>query len=285
MNKDFCIFILTHGRPDNVVTYTTLKKCGYTGPLYFVVDNTDKTLEKYYENFGKENVIVFDKQKYADMVDEGNNFDNMKVIIHARNACFDIADELGYTHFMELDDDYTAFHHRFLEKDKLGFINIPDFDFIIHTFLEFYKKTNFLSIAFAQGGDLLGGKENPLFKNGYRLIRKCMNSFLCSTQRRFQFVGSINEDVNTYITLGGRGFLFATLPIISLVQRATQKQKGGMTDTYLTSGTYIKAFHTIIMSPSNTTISMMHSNNPRIHHTHKWWAVCPQIISEKHKKQ
>jgi len=29
-NKDFAVFILTHGRPDNVKTLSTLKKCGYT---------------------------------------------------------------------------------------------------------------------------------------------------------------------------------------------------------------------------------------------------------------
>ena len=35
---NFAVFILTHGRPDNVKTIPTLKKCGYTGNIYFIVD-------------------------------------------------------------------------------------------------------------------------------------------------------------------------------------------------------------------------------------------------------
>ena len=49
-NKDFAVFILTHGRPDNLKTLTTLKKCGYTGEIYFIVDNEDKTIEQYQKN-------------------------------------------------------------------------------------------------------------------------------------------------------------------------------------------------------------------------------------------
>ena len=59
-DKDFCIFILTHGRPDRVITYKTLLRQGYTGPIYIVVDNEDKTIDKYIKNFGAEFVKVFD---------------------------------------------------------------------------------------------------------------------------------------------------------------------------------------------------------------------------------
>ena len=81
-NKDFCVFILTHGRPDNVITLKTLEKAGYTGKLFLVVDNEDKTLPKYIKNFGSEKVKVFDKKSYADNVDEGNNFDERRTITH-----------------------------------------------------------------------------------------------------------------------------------------------------------------------------------------------------------
>jgi len=49
INEDFCIFILTHGRPDNVITYKSLIRAGYTGKVFIVIDNEDKTSEKYYE--------------------------------------------------------------------------------------------------------------------------------------------------------------------------------------------------------------------------------------------
>lgn len=51
-NKDnFAAFILTHGRPDNVITYQTLKKSGYTGKIYFIIDNEDKRGDEYRSTF------------------------------------------------------------------------------------------------------------------------------------------------------------------------------------------------------------------------------------------
>lgn len=284
-NKDFAVFILTHGRPDNVKTLKTLKKCNYTGPIYYIVDNEDKSIDKYIKNFGAESVKVFDKKAMADQVDEGNNFDERRTITHARNACFEIAKELGITYFIQLDDDYTAFHHRYISKDgqKLLYISIPDIDKIFDLYLEYYKKNKFLSIAFAQGGDFIGGIGNPYVTNK-PLLRKCMNSFICSTERPFKFIGAMNEDVNTYCTLGSRGNLFGTIPMINLVQAATQSQASGITDMYKRFGTYCKAFTTVMMQPSSVKVSMMHSNNPRIHHLINWGNTVPLIIPEKYKK-
>ena len=111
MQNDFCAFILTHGRPDNVITYNTLLRHGYTGPIYIVIDNEDKTANRYYEVFG-DKVVMFDKLSVAKSIDEGDNFDDRRAIIYARNACFDIAKKLGYTYFIELDDDYVDFRYK-----------------------------------------------------------------------------------------------------------------------------------------------------------------------------
>ena len=42
MRDDFCVFVLTHGRADNVITARTLKRHGYTGKTFFVVDDQDE---------------------------------------------------------------------------------------------------------------------------------------------------------------------------------------------------------------------------------------------------
>jgi hypothetical protein len=286
-NKDFAVFILTHGRPDNVKTLKTLKGAGYTGRIYFIVDNEDKTADAYIKNFGEDSVMIFDKKELADAVDEGNNFDERRTITHARNACFKIAKALGITYFIQLDDDYSAFHFRFLNKDrnKLLFKNVDNLNLVFDIYLNFYKATTFKSLALAQGGDFIGGAtgSNPnVFKSP--LSRKCMNSFICSTEREFQFIGAMNEDVNTYTTLGSRGYLFGTAPLCSLVQAATQKQQGGITDMYLKYGTYCKAFTTVMMHPSGVKVSMLNSNKPRIHHLIKWKNTAPLILNERHKK-
>lgn len=280
-NKDFAVFILTHGRPNNIKTLATLKKCGYTGPIYFIVDNEDKCQQEYIDKFG-DAVQIFDKKAMADSVDEGNNFDERRTITHARNACFDIAKKLSIKYFIQLDDDYTAFDYR-LFIDEAIVKPIKCLDCYIEKLLLYYKSHNFKSIAFAQGGDFIGGLNNG--KQLYRFSkRKCMNSFLCSTDRQFQFVGAMNEDVNTYITKGSRGDLFLTIPFVSLTQTATQSNKSGITDMYLRFGTYCKAFTTVMMHPSGTKVSMMNSSNPRIHHSINWSRVTPMILNEKYKK-
>jgi len=285
-NKDFAVFILTHGRPDNVKTLSTLKKCGYTGKIYFIVDNEDKTAQKYIENFGAENVKIFDKKAKADQIDEGNNFDERRTITMARNACFDIAKQIGITYFIELDDDYTAFDYRIdtNSTENRGDIKpIKNLNKVFDLLLNYYKKTIFKSIAFAQGGDFIGGINNG--KGSYRFSkRKCMNSFICSTEREFEFIGAMNEDVNTYTSKGCRGDLFYTIPFVSLTQTATQSNKSGITDMYLRYGTYCKAFTTTMMHPSGVRVAMMNSNNPRIHHTIKWINTVPCILEQKYKK-
>jgi len=272
--KDYCVFILTHGRPKNVWTYKTLKNYGYTGDVYFVVDNEDKTIEQYQNIFGYDKVKVFDKKKMADKIDEANNFDNRKVIVHARNYCFELAQELGYKYFIQLDDDYYYFGYRYDEGAK----KIKNLDKVFSIMFDFYKSTNITSIAFSQGGDHIGGF------GGIKLKRKCMNSFFCSTERPFNFIGSINEDVNTYTTLAGRGHVFFTFTNLQLDQKDSQTQKEGMSNIYQAQGTYIKSFSTVLMQPANVCVKMMNANNTRIHHSVNWKSTTPMIIDEKHKK-
>ena len=274
MDNNFIVFILTHGRPNNVKTYTTLKKYGYTGKIYFILDNEDKTIEQYKEKYGSEFVLVFNKKEMADTIDEGNNFDDRRCPVHARNASFKMAKDLGVEHFLLLEDDYYYFGYRY----DTGAKKINNLDVVFSKMVDFYKTVNIKSIAFGQGGDHIGGF------SGIKLKRKCMNSFFCSTYRPFSFVGVLNDDVNTYTTLGNKGDVFFTFTNIQLDQADTQVQSSGMTDFYLKFGTYCKAFTTTMMHPSGVKVSMMNSNNPRIHHSINWKATTPMIVSEKHKK-
>lgn len=286
-NSDFAVFILTHGRPNNVKTIKTLSQCGYKGKICFIVDNEDKTIEQYQKNYGIENVKIFDKKEMANEVDEGNNFDERRTITHARNACFKIAKEIGITYFIQLDDDYTNFRYRIIKDNTEYRPIIKDINRVFDYLIDFYKGTNIYSVAFAQGGDFIGGfKGSPWVSDLSRPFkaRKVMNSFVCSTNREFQFIGAMNEDVNTYTTLGSRGVLFFTIPLLELTQTQTQSQTGGITDMYLRYGTYCKAFTTTMMHPSAVKISVLNTSNPRIHHLISWINTTPRIIDERHKK-
>jgi len=281
MENNFAVFILTHGRPENVLTYNTLRKCGYNGKIYLIVDNEDSHIEAYQKNFGIEYVKIFNKKAMADKIDEANNFDNRKVIVHARNYCFILANELNYKYFIQLDDDYYEFIYKF--SDTKGQVLAKDINKVFDLMFNFYKKTNALSICFAQTGDFIGGVDNG--KGVYRFAkRKCMNSFFCSTDRPFQFLGSINEDVNTYTTLAGKGELFLTIPVFAINQKDSQTQKDGMSDIYKLQGTYVKSFTTVLMQPSNVKVSIMNATHKRIHHSISWKNTTPMIVSQAYKK-
>jgi hypothetical protein len=112
-----------------------------------------------------------------------------------------------------------------------------------------------------------------------------MNSFFCKADHPINFVGRINEDVNTYASDGSLGALFFTMSQVSLKQTQTQKSKGGMTELYLSRGTYIKSFYTVMFNPSSVTIKEMGYSNRRLHHQINWNKTVPKIISQAHKKK
>jgi len=283
MIDNFCCFIASHGRADKVYTHQTLRKHGYTGPIYVVIDNLDTSASQYTEKYG-DKVVIFNKEEMAKRTDMGDNFWKLGSIIHARNACFDIAQKLGHKYFLVLDDDYYEFRYAFGPDFRYSNKSCWSLDAVIGSTLKFYKSVpNLLSIAFAQGGDFIGGEQGS-FGQGLRLRRKCMNSFFCSTERPYKFIGSVNEDVNTYTNLGSRGGLFFTMNNILLNQKDTQSNSGGMTDLYEDSGTYIKSFYSVLFQPSSVFIKQIGTKHKRLHHSISWKNTVPCILSEAHRK-
>jgi hypothetical protein len=282
--NDFCAFILTNGRPDRVYTYKTLKKCGYSGRIILLVDNLDKTKDEYVRIYGKE-VVIFDKEEIAKTFDQGDNFNDMRAIIYARNASFKVAKDLGIKWFIQLDDDYQRFEHRF--TSDLDYFPptrlVRNLDGVFASMRKFMESTNCSSIAMAQGGDFIGGRKSPM-ASSVKLKRKAMNSFLCTTEREFKFIGRVNEDVNTYTRQASTGLLLFTTNQVSLVQKATQSNKGGMTELYLDSGTYLKSFYSVMFHPSGVKVSVMHANHKRIHHLIQWKHTTPMILRESLRK-
>jgi hypothetical protein len=287
MSRSFCVFIISHGRANNVVTLKTLQKAGFTGPLFIVIDNEDKQADQYVHKFGRERVVVFDKIKYAAMVDSCDNFENRRTTTHARNACFDIAAAKGFEYFLVLDDDYTGFYVISPQSKNTTDIKTKKFDAICEEFCRFLDVDERIdSLCFMQTGDTVGGMQS--FTKWHEKFpfgnRKAMNSFFCKTSRRFWFFSRLNEDVNTYLALGGRGRLFMTIPQVLLSQKRTQGNDGGMATAYLDSGTYIKTFYTVMIGPSFCKATVTAAMQ-RIHHKISWNNAVPKIIAEEHRKK
>lgn len=283
--KDFVVFILTHGRVDNQYTYRSLCEQGYTGRCVFILDNEDGQVEEYKRRYGDENCYVFDKLAMSKRIDEVFRGDR-RVIVYARNACFDAARDLGYKYFMELDDDYTSFVWRF-DKDceynpktpKIKCLNT-----VFESMLRYYVNTPLTSLAMAQGGDFIGGSSNQMLQS-IGTKRKAMNSFICSVDRPFEFKGRINEDVNAYTQLTSVGKIFLTIVQCNLQQKITQSNSGGMTDVYRDSGTYVKSFSSVIVFPSGVKVTLLNSRHKRIHHNVYWENTAPKILQEKWRKK
>lgn len=209
MKSNFAVFILSHGRADNVLTINTLRKIGYTGKIYIIIDNEDNQAEKYKKLKDVEDVIIFDKEKEMKFTDTADNYKDHRLVVYARNKCHDIAKDLGLEYFLELDDDYTGFGIRYDNNGKLSRKSITQADRLFEDMIEFLEKSNALTVTFAQGGDYIGGIGSKVWQD--RLSRKAMNCFFCKTDRPFKFSGSTNEDVNAYITYGNRGELMFTI--------------------------------------------------------------------------
>lgn len=284
-NKNrFAIFILSHGRADNVYTLDSLRRCGYTGQVFFILDDQDKTIDAYKKKYGSDNVIIFSKQEIVKTFDIADSTKALSpVIVYARNASFQIAKDLGLQYFMQLDDDYTSFQYRYPEQGKLKVEETRSLDQVIEAMIQFLDTSGASTFAMAQGGDFIGGLEGTAIHKP--LLRKAMNSFLFRTDNPITFTGRINEDVNTYVTEGAKGKLYFTTTAIMLTQQQTQKNKGGMTEMYLESGTYYKSFYTVMMAPSCVTIRQMGMTHKRLHHNIKWNNAVPKIISSKYKKE
>ena len=295
MTRKFAVFILSHGRSDTMTSWEAMRKHGYSGDMYVVVDNEDKQKAGYVERYG-DSVIIFDKTAFAKTVDACDNYDRRNSVVYARNYNFIIAKKLGITHFLQLDDDYTRFQHAF-DSDG-NYItsqnSVVNLDQVIGCCLDFLDATAFRSIAFAQDGDFIGGNGSEesgnscaniiRLKRKGKIYRKAMNSFFFRTDRPVVFRGRVNDDVNLYVECGRRGDLFATIPHIRLSQPQTQANRGGCTEIYLEMGTYIKSFYSVMVAPSCVKVSKMGVTHHRIHHRVSWKYCCPEIVDEKYRK-
>lgn len=281
MRNDYCVFILTHGRANNVKTYKQLRSDGYTGEIFLVIDDEDENGEEYKRIYG-DDVLVFSKDKVAEYTDQADNFSGYNGILWARNISWDLAREKGYRFFIQLDDDYYYYGYKRMGRghfnsnsleEEFHSWRIRNLDAVFSAMVTLVETTPIDSIAFSQGGDHIGGKPKK-----ERFKRKAMNSFVLDTQKPFLFQGRMNDDVNTYVNLGRTGRLFFTDMGIKLDQDDTQSSEGGMSESYLSYGTYVKSFYTVMMAPSCVSINLMGVIRKRLHHRIDWDKAVPKIL-------
>lgn len=281
-SKKFAIFILTHKRPDRQITIRTLRKSGYTGKIFLLCDDKDPTLDKYKEKYG-DAVKTFSKKKARKSFDLMTNAPKFNAVVYARNAVYDVAKSMGLDYIVVMDDDYSVFQ---FSIDRTGFYKrskVKDMDAVIRAHLRFLSRAKLSTLAFAQGGDFVGGWNGTITKTNFRPLRKAMNVFFFDVNRPVQFNGVINEDSTMGVQVAARGGVVITNCLLQLEQTTTQAADGGLTEIYKDDGTYQKSFYTLMASPSSTRVMYQRAVG-RVHHFINGDLAYPKIISAEHKK-
>lgn len=274
MSSRYGTFILSYDRPKRQHTLRLLRRFRWPYPIRIVVSSDDPQLDKYRELYGNL-VVTFDRASVS--CDYCDNRPPSGVLA-ARNVAWDLAVALGWTHFLVLDDDYTHFSKRkicdprssWAKRGALGgFLDVTS-TFDVARLCEAMWRwldicPQLLCVSFTQSGDMC-----------QYLKRKVMQTFFLRTDRRFEFIARMNDDVTTYFDLGIRGGIVMQIPIFGIRQCGTQSQPGGLTDLYRQYGTYIKSLYTLLRWPAHAVVSRVHTVG-RIHH----WIrpdVYPKII-------
>jgi hypothetical protein len=131
--------------------------------------------EIYYQKYGRNHVITFDKDEAYEKADSMDNFNDHRAAMYARNESFRIAKELGLTYFLTLEDDYKEIDYRYADGKKLKMKPVVTFDRLFDDMIRFLDESGASSVAFCQGGDFIGGVEGGNYEKG--LLRKAKNIF------------------------------------------------------------------------------------------------------------
>lgn len=278
MRSDFAVLILTHGRAHDQVTFNELEKHGYTGNVYLVIDDLDEQRDEYERLYG-DSVIVFEKREYAKRVDTMTTEDELRSVVFARNAAYDIAGDLGLSYFAMFDDDLSSFTFRYVRDGRLVSAPVTEFDALFESMVGFLDTTGVTSLNIASSGALIGGLQG-VYGNGM-----CWNinqAFVVRADDRLKFVGILNEDMNALL-LGkdaGQVMLEAYAITKSTPQRGTNE--GGLHGLYDDNRQYVRDFYSVIIDPSSLRIIVSRDGTS----LRKSKALMyPKIISDRHRKR
>lgn len=282
---DFAVFIISHGRAETLTTYDVLRKSGYTGKIYVVIDDLDNQRHEYEKRFGFDTILVFAKKKYAlEHTDCGLCEPLLKFAVFARNAVEDFATQLGLDCFSVWDDDIEKIRHRYISGESLLSKDVIDLDNVFLIYLQFMLHGNITTLGFAQCVLYMGGIQSFLnWKTTYR--RQCLGVMIRNAKKKVKWGLNLYEDVTTPQTNCMDGNVWLTL---TEIQYDTPNiglgiTSGGNSDVYRTLNPYVQTFFPILSRPDCNFIKYRDSRF-RVAELSPGY-VYPQIISSTYKKE
>lgn len=276
------IFILTHGRPYNQKTLKTLNHLGCTEKIYLVLDDQDSTVQNYIDEYGADNIIVFNKNHYVHTTDTGLYEPVFKFAVYARNAIEDIAVDMGLDYFVMLDDDITNIRLRYVDDGSMrtsqtqGYIT-P----ILYRCYEYMDKADIGCLSLGFGNMYMQGCK--ALEVGSPRQRVCVLTFIRSVRHPIRWRLNMVEDLITSIDASMRGYVWLQfLPLQVDVCMSEGLVKGGNSDAYNEFGRFRLNSFPILVYPS--------SNKLRFVNDHWVTSTCintaiPKIISSSYRKE
>lgn len=251
LRNDFAVFILSKGRPNAQITYSTLRSSGYTGAIHILCDNMDDTIDEYRENYGDE-VLVFDKVKWSEKSDRMSNENAYNVLLPARNAVTEIAKDLGYKYYMQIDDDISRFTHKWLDDNgDMNSVEVSKMDGILEAMIEYISSTPIISLTFTLPVFYQFGAEGAM-KDG--LLHDAYNTYLMSVDEPVTFKGMLTED---YIGISNSQIVGDLVYAITDIMYDSPKQgtnEGGLNDAYSDGDWWMVKIYALIANPGNVKL-------------------------------
>lgn len=282
MRDDFAIFILTHGRPNNQRTLETIRREGYTGKVYLVVDDLDKTFGEYKHLY--DNVIVFDKMKYVDKTDCGLSEPKINFAVFARNAIEDIAKDMGYKFFGMFDDDLERLRFRYEEDNHLMSVEISDLDSVIDAVIEYMEDCNIATTSFAPVPVFIGGLTRLRQRNlDNGKLRECFNVVFRNSSFDVTWGLNMHEDRITSMMCGRKGQIWQMLLFIQMdLGELFGKEEGGNSSVYREMDKFQQVFFPTLVFPDSIYVSYYNNHfTPRVIGEDN---ICNKIVSGGYKK-
>lgn len=278
MRDDTVLFIITHQRAEKQLTLNYLKKAGYSGEIFLVVDNKDKDLEMYKKKY-KDMLLIFDKEDYAKDVDAHINKFPMNGALFARNACIDFAKKMKKEFYCVCDDDIQCVKLKDSRSGKLETTKITKrIDEIISYLIGYMEKTVITALGIPEDGAYIGGV-NQNVKDG---IKFTLSKFmLYRTKEPVIYESIMWEDAAAVMRDLSIGKVEFSPMILSVTAPENGTNAGGCQELYKKSSNYANAFMVLMARPD--TVKITYKKDDFIMRISKT-TLPPYIINQHYKK-
>lgn len=273
------IYICTHGRPDKQITLKALRDAGYSGNIYLVLDDEDKTRPAYHDNLGMcDDFVFFNKQAIIDCTNTTSCPPNRKTILYAKNACEIDAKRIGLDVFAICDDDIPGFRYRYVEDGSCKSLKIAqNMDAIIESHFQYIIDADITATSFGMAQFYFAG-ENCFSPESMLKWRVPYTFVFRNASHEVNWVSDYGEDITTAIECANQGKFMMASPFVQMNLSPMGVGEGGMVELH--KDTFRLAEYGHVWHPVSEQIRYYKDHWMS---TIKRESAFPMLISSKHK--